>query len=1120
MFARLASKFTVAFSTSWDFFRPRKRLGIVSLILLTSLVTVFWLVSTKIVHADFIPSADHIMKWFAEILLALAGFCIKLTFFVLKFIIEVAGYNGFIDSPAVTVGWVMIRDITNMLFVVVLLAIAFGTILGIDSYEYKHSLVKLIGAAILVNFSRVICGLIIDVAQVVMVTFVNGIAATASGNLLNMFQVDQIFKMSAGDLAKGTASATFLAGVAALAFSVIMLVTMLAFLFMITARMVMLWILIALSPFAFVLKILHQTEHYASQWWGQFGSNVVSGPIIAFFLWLSFVTVGSGTIHDEIKQHNALDRGLTLEGGSAEEETIGITNITSWDKMANFIIAVAILLAGAKVAQELGVAGAGMMSSAGELGKKVAMYASGYKAARWLAPKVGKGLYYGSAMIPGLNAIHPEAWKRRAGNVASKAKSWYYDRLAKSTVRAGDISKAFAVNRKGQYITGEKVKIAKKDKDGKVLYELDENGKEILDENNNKKIAYEEEKDKDGNIIKDDKGNIVYKKEDVLQKGFVDWAKRWMARGELQVAPGFSAFHKAYSEDLEATAEAKHEQLDHLASTSSLPIGLEKQKAKEWLEFLEHTGGDIKAGKKADMDQLREQIMQTIHHGTDKKEIEKDLRELGLDSTEIFKAMQGASRFDKSMKAKAKTQVIGENVAAEHKKEEQKALKEYLQAGSGYKTQLETASIKAGTKQIEERLQSEKELEELESIRRLLESSNQKKTTTNKAEIEQINFDINQIKELALARSRDQYLKDNFRNSEANNEQSILVKQAKERIDKQSVGTDYPRSLLRTQLLFEDKNKAKEEAVAAAQALAKLKGSDDKAAIAKAENAAVLAETKHKQIAKSLSEMQIGNWEQHGGIGEGNMHSIVKLIDPKLLQGFKMDAKDPASIQKMQAAVLSSLLGERVDPSKINEGVQKFESLHGDKSQALFEQLRLALDKGAGVGVFSVAGLLKNKLDSKTGGITTGVTESTDSKYIEGRRENARTTAKITTISAGLGGAVDIDINNNSVIESDEAVGTVASLLGSLTSTRLDSVDEFVKSSLAGIIEHSTDKSLEKLEGKLKAEGATRDRGAVATLLQIALGKTTDKIKKENKELIEKLIIEFNAKGSTSGKTS
>lgn len=712
MFARLASKFTVAFSTGWDFFRPRKKLGIVSFILLSSLVVVFFFATTKVVNAvDILPSAGDIMKWFAEILLALAGFCIKLTFFVLKFIIEVAGYNGFIDSPAVIVGWVMIRDITNMLFVVVLLAIAFGTILGIDSYEYKHSLVKLIGAAILVNFSRVICGLIIDIAQVIMITFVNGIAATASGNLLNMFQVDQIFKMSAGGSTTGTPAATFLAGVAALTFSVIMLVTMLAFLFMITARMVMLWILIALSPFAFVLKILHKTEHYAEQWWSQFGNNVISGPIIAFFLWLSFVTVGSGTIHDEIKQNNALDRGLTLETVSPEEETVGITSITSWDKMANFILAVATLIAAAKVAGELGVAGAGMMSSAAEAGKRAAMVASGYSAARWLVPKVGKGLYYGSAMVPGLNAVHPERWKQRVSRLKSRASQWYDGRMIKGTLKAKDIAETLKVDPKtGKYM-----------KKGKV-----------------------QKRDDHGEVVVDENGNPVMVDGKVEQGGFfsLDGLKRLGAVLRLETGSGFGDFHKAITEDEEAAAEASHERRDHYVSTSSLPVGFRKQSYKEELKTLEHTGHEIKAGKEAVMDQRREEIMHAIKH--EEEEIEKikndaalskdekakqiakikqhtieDLEKKGLDSTQQQLSRALVDRFDKAMESKAKAEVIGANVKAEHEKEEVKGLEEYLKK-EGSEIEAKTAELKAANQQSKDVLATEKELEELKAIKKLL----------------------------------------------------------------------------------------------------------------------------------------------------------------------------------------------------------------------------------------------------------------------------------------------------------------------------------------------------------------------------------------------------------------
>mgnify|MGYP001597998492 FL=1 len=137
MFAKLKNKLSLIFTKSWSFLRPKNKLGLVSFVILSASVVVFLIVSTKVVHADILPTANGVMNWFAEIFFAIAGFFIKLTFWVLKFVIEVAGYNGYIDSPAVTVGWVMVRDMTNMFFIVVLLIISFGTILGLEHYEYK-----------------------------------------------------------------------------------------------------------------------------------------------------------------------------------------------------------------------------------------------------------------------------------------------------------------------------------------------------------------------------------------------------------------------------------------------------------------------------------------------------------------------------------------------------------------------------------------------------------------------------------------------------------------------------------------------------------------------------------------------------------------------------------------------------------------------------------------------------------------------------------------------------------------------------------------------------------------------------------------------------------------------
>jgi len=63
-----------------------------------------------------------------------------------------------------------------MSFILILLIIAFATILRQESYS-KKLLPKLLIMAVLINFSRTIFGLLIDFSQVIMLTFVNAFSA-------------------------------------------------------------------------------------------------------------------------------------------------------------------------------------------------------------------------------------------------------------------------------------------------------------------------------------------------------------------------------------------------------------------------------------------------------------------------------------------------------------------------------------------------------------------------------------------------------------------------------------------------------------------------------------------------------------------------------------------------------------------------------------------------------------------------------------------------------------------------------------------------------------------------------------------------------------------------------
>lgn len=435
----------------WESLKTKRRLGLFSFALLALVFATIIFFTVPTARAQGLADVNFITDWMARATFMVSRLFLSLSLFLLTFIIQLAGYNGFIDSTTVNIGWVMMRDLVNMLFVIFLLIIAFGTILGLEQYEWKKLMVKFVLAAILVNFSRVICGVMIDVAQVVMITFVNGIAATAGGNLINAFSLDTLYNFTPQlSPEKLDTLEVMISSAAAVVFTGMLMVTMLSIMVMLLFRVVVLWVLIVLSPMAFVLNVIPKTEHYASEWWKEFGNHVVAGPVLLFFVWLAFITLGNGNIDQEIAgasvpagNFSTTDAGGVAGGAAA---TSGISAVMGWEKMANFAIAIAMLLAGAKISQQFSVQGGDMVSKAKDFGKKVGTIALGVGAGMWAydtlkggAGKAGhwgrqKGIDvladYGSMIHSGTNI----AWNRVGSRVPilGKAINWSARRAKKA----------------------------------------------------------------------------------------------------------------------------------------------------------------------------------------------------------------------------------------------------------------------------------------------------------------------------------------------------------------------------------------------------------------------------------------------------------------------------------------------------------------------------------------------------------------------------------------------------------------------------------------------------------------------------------------------------------------
>ncbi len=315
---------------------------------------------------------------------------------VIKGLLIIATYQHFIDSQAVIEGWAIVRDLSNMFFVVILLVIAFSTILHLENYSYKKWLPKLILMAVLINFSKTICGLMIDVAQIIMLTFVNAFKDVAGGNIIDMLGIKSIVTM-----AKDTEGVGFWtiigAYVLGLIYMVIALVVITTMMVMLAMRLVMIWIYVVLSPLAYLLSAFPGGAQYASQWWKEFVQNLIIGPVLAFFIWLSFAALQTGTDMDLVQTAGTETGNVQQEAGAIGSPS-GVTNdpvaaseASTPSALIKFVIGIGMLLGGLKIAQQIGGAAGGIAGKGMGKLSKVGAFATGAVGGFALARAKGVG---------------------------------------------------------------------------------------------------------------------------------------------------------------------------------------------------------------------------------------------------------------------------------------------------------------------------------------------------------------------------------------------------------------------------------------------------------------------------------------------------------------------------------------------------------------------------------------------------------------------------------------------------------------------------------------------------------------------------------------------------------
>lgn len=202
--------------------------------------------------------------------------------------------------------WSKIRDYANILFVVFFLFVIYSqmTGYGLDNYGIKRMLPKLIVGVIVVNASFYICGLLVDLSNVVGSSAFNFVSAAAVGDI----PAGEWSNSDSGWINKIAGLALVLTvGYFALATVISMLlfvvITAVTTIFLLGVREAIIILCIVLSPLAFVAMIMPNTEGLYKKWWSAFKAALMVYPMVGLVFGASNLAariLGSGLDEKDI----------------------------------------------------------------------------------------------------------------------------------------------------------------------------------------------------------------------------------------------------------------------------------------------------------------------------------------------------------------------------------------------------------------------------------------------------------------------------------------------------------------------------------------------------------------------------------------------------------------------------------------------------------------------------------------------------------------------------------------------------------------------------------------------------------------------------------------------------
>ncbi len=286
----------------------------------------------------------------------------------LHFSLQSSSYTA---TEFVPQGWRIVRDISNILFIFVLLYIAIGTILRLNGVDAKKMIASLVVVALLINFSLFFTKIIIDTSNILARIMYDSVSVTGQSSastsgeksitlgLVSKFNPQKIFKTSDIDANENTGWFFFVLLIA-IAINIFMFLMFLKVAVLFLGRVIGLMVSMILSPFAFVSWIVPSMKSWMkigwTNWWSELVAQAFMAPVFLFFLYIIIMATDLKLL--------PIAASNSPTGGSLESNIQGLIGLIIPFAIIYFLIKTAVDMA-VKLSGDIGAASLSVMNKVG-----------------------------------------------------------------------------------------------------------------------------------------------------------------------------------------------------------------------------------------------------------------------------------------------------------------------------------------------------------------------------------------------------------------------------------------------------------------------------------------------------------------------------------------------------------------------------------------------------------------------------------------------------------------------------------------------------------------------------------------------------------------------------------